>query len=120
MDHGRMNEAEFRRVNRQLDRLDDRVRKVIARRKPLRLDEIPQRRPVRLARPPAVDYRVDPSGPQVAPRFSPQNEYRGEYRGVASGQLEGHEMPFYEPPACREEAPGFDYTRDVIFAEFNR
>lgn len=104
-----MDKAEFARINKQLDRMDDRVRKVIARRKPLELDRIPQRRPVRLARPPADGYRAVPSGPQVAPRPP-----------IATGQLTGHELPFYEPPECREEAPGFDYTRDVIFAEFNR
>ena len=103
-----MDKAEFTRINKQLDSLDDRVRKVIARRKPLELDQSPRRS---VQSKPVV---------YTKPRLAPDPGYSPGRPAIATGQLTGNELPFYEPPGCREEAPGFDYTRDVIFAEFNR
>ena len=104
-----MDAAELKATIARLDAMDDRVRKVIAKHKHLEPDRIPQRRPVRLARPPAVGYRADPSGPQVAP-----------HPPIASGQLAGNEMR--ARPGYRPQKPTFvdvgDGSLESIFADF--
>ena len=106
-----MDKAEFNRINQQLDSLDDRVRKVIARRKPLELDHSP----VRARKNTPVNTPVN-----TPRRLARDPGYSSRPSVVASGQLTGRELPVYEPPECRQEQRGFDYTRDVIFADFNR
>lgn len=111
-----MDEAELRKVNRQLDRLDDRVRKVIARQTPLKLDRSLPKGATKSAKP---AIRTEGAHEHLRPRRLAQDPGYSPRPVVASGQLSGHELSFYEPPACREEHQGFDYTRDVVFAEFN-
>lgn len=129
-----MDRAEFARINKQLDRMDDRVRKVIARRKPLQLDHSGGQRKIIAAPPPrpqrqAPGLAKDPGYSAIAsgqlegnePSWGATTDRRGAVRRAIDRGLEAPAaLPDYEPPACRDDAPGFDYTRDVIFAEFNR